>query len=114
MAFSTLPGCQQLQGSRERTCVRFFDFTRPQDVREAIDGLERHQVRLVLWSSRLDLPASPSSDHLGPLRAYIAEHYCVTAEVDEEEVWIRSEQRVSGRACPRTAGVLEPGSPRGR
>jgi len=48
------------------------------------------------------------------LRAYIAEHYCVTAEVDEEEVWIRSEQRVSGRACPRTAGVLEPGSPRGR
>jgi hypothetical protein len=38
----------------------------------------------------------------------------VTAELDEEEVWIRSEQRVSGRACPRAAGVLEPGSPRGR
>ena len=91
-----------------------FDFTRPQDVREAIDGLERHQVRLVLWSARLDLRESAATDHLGPLRAYIREHYCVTEELDEEEVWIRSGPPVSGRACPGTARALGPGEPLGR
>lgn len=67
------------------------DFTRPEQVRSTIGGLERHQVRFVLWWADLDLPdpSSPQGDHLGPIRAYLREHYRVTESFPDGEVWER-------------------------
>jgi hypothetical protein len=55
------------------------DFTRPAQVEGAIKELETHQVRLVLWLTDLDRPdpTSPQGYNLGPLVAYLGEHYRV-------------------------------------
>ena len=81
------------------------DFTRPEDVTSAIEGLERHQVRLVMWAAELDLPKNPATDHLGPLRAYLREHYCAAKNFDDEEVLVRTEHRSANGACPGLVSV---------
>ncbi len=68
-----------------------YEYTRPSEVREIIDGLEKHHVRIVLWTSGLDLPDDPQGDHLGPLRAYIRNHYRVARDFPEFEVWVRKD-----------------------
>ena len=70
------------------------DYTRPEQVRNVIEGLEKHRVRLVLWSLGLDLPTEgrPSGDHLAPLRAYLHAHYRVVKTFgDFDQVWERNE-----------------------
>ena len=68
-----------------------YEYTRPGEVHEVIDGLEKHHVQIVLWSFALDLPDNPQGDHLGPLRAYIRNHYRVTRDFPEFEVWVRKD-----------------------
>ncbi len=65
------------------------DFTRPQDVTDAVAGLEAHQVEIVLWAASLDLPPLPATDHLNPLRAYIRQHYRVVKSFPDYEAWAR-------------------------
>ena len=57
--------------------VTTTEYTRPQQVHNVINGLEKHQVRFVVWYAGLNLPDSPrnSHDNLGPLRAYLRQHY---------------------------------------
>lgn len=84
-------------GLRDPAPVPFVtatDYTRPAQVREAIEGLERHRVRYVLWSVRLDLVdnAHLSGDHLPPLRAYLRTHYhLVQTFGDASQVWERNQ-----------------------
>lgn len=63
-----------------------FEYTSPDEVREILAGLEK-----VLWGAGLDLTDNAKGDHLGALRAYIRNHYHVTREFPEYEVWVRSE-----------------------
>jgi hypothetical protein len=73
------------------------EFTRPEQVSRVIDELDRHQARLVVWfsgeGSFPDDPnvRSPEGDHLGPLRAYVREHYRMvkTFFQGEAEAWER-------------------------
>ncbi len=68
------------------------DYTRPDQVLDVVESLERHQVRFVLWSNWLDVPAGPdrSGDHLEPLRAYLKAHYRVIKMFGgSDEVWER-------------------------
>jgi hypothetical protein len=54
-------------------------YTPPEQVAEAIRGLNQHQVRYILWSPQaLDIPETSkhsSKDYLGPLRDYLHSNY---------------------------------------
>ncbi|MFI5096469.1 MAG: hypothetical protein ACHQT6_00705 [Candidatus Acidiferrales bacterium] len=67
------------------------DYTRPRDVADAMEGLEIHHVGLVIWQNALDLPPIPAADHLGPLRAYLHQHYRLVKNSSEYEAWARTE-----------------------
>ena len=66
--------------------------SRPEFVERSIKELEAKQVPHILWSQNLDYPdpANPQSDHLGPLRDYLHEHYRrVQVFSDQDELWER-------------------------
>jgi hypothetical protein len=68
------------------------DFTRPEQVRNVIEGLDKHRVRDILWPVGLDVPVEPDSggDHLTPLRAYLRNYYHVIQTFpDAGQVWGR-------------------------
>ena len=72
------------------------DYTRPEQVRNVVDSLEKHTVRFVFWSVWLDIPDDQhrEGDHLQPLRAYLREHYHVVKlfpDDDYEQVWERNQ-----------------------
>jgi hypothetical protein len=67
----------------------------PEQVADAILGLEQHDVHYILWSPReLDsIPdwAAPSEDHLGPLRDYLHSYYRkVKIFTNSDEIWERN------------------------
>lgn len=69
------------------------DYTPPEQVQEVLQALEARRVRLVLWTSALDIPreASPASDHLGPLRADLRSHYHVVKTfAGGDQIWERT------------------------
>ena len=55
------------------------DYTRPEQVRQLVEGLEKHQVRFILWEASFDVPSDSGvpGDHQGPLRSYLHTHYRV-------------------------------------
>jgi hypothetical protein len=77
-----------------------FDYTRPEQVTATIQALELNKVpMLMLHPSMFTDPAStPASDHLDPIRTYLAGHYRVTATFNTgDELW----ERINGpRSCP--------------
>ena len=71
------------------------DYTRPEEVRDAIDGLETFQVRFVSWNRYLDddsgAPRRAGNDNLGPLRRYLREHYRLAATFPNgDQIWERN------------------------
>ena len=70
--------------------VRPNDFTRPEEVRNLVEGLERHQVRFVSWYHGLDDP-QVEGNHLAPLRSYLQSHYRVAKSFDNGHImWERN------------------------
>jgi hypothetical protein len=53
------------------------DYTRPEQVQQTIEGLEKHPAKYVSWPSILDMPPQTGrgKSHLAPLRAYLELHY---------------------------------------
>jgi hypothetical protein len=81
-----------LRNPTEVPYVTSSGYTRPEQVRDGIDGLDEHRVRFVLWSLSLDLDSrgETSGDHLAPLRAYVRSHYRVEKTFDNfDQVWER-------------------------
>ena len=75
--------------------LRPTDYTRPEEVQDAVQALEKHQVRFVSWYSGLDHEAEavlhPAGDHLGPMRTYLHEHYHVAeAFSNGDQIWERN------------------------
>jgi len=69
-----------------------FDYTRPEQVAAMIQALEQNKVPLLMINREmLSWPgATPASDHLGPLRAYLACHYRVTKSFQtDDQLWER-------------------------
>jgi len=76
--------------------LRPTEYTRPEEVADAIAGLEKHRVRFVSWYRGLnggpDLERHPEGDHLGPLRAYLEEHYHVAHVFSNgDKIWERDQ-----------------------
>ena len=83
------------------------DWTRPEQVRGIVRSLSKQHVRFVLWSAWLDWPPAdkPAGDHLGPLRAYLREHYrIVKTFTDGDELWKRNPDRDSPPNAPVSSG----------
>jgi hypothetical protein len=68
-----------------------YEYTRPEQVQELINGLEAHNVKILLWNAELDFRTAVPGDHLDPLRAYLRRCYRVTDEFPHFEALIRKE-----------------------
>ena len=66
-----------LQNPTRVAFVRPTDYTRPEEVQNIVEMLEKHQVRFVAWYNGVDDPLDPAGDHLGPLRSYLRANYKV-------------------------------------
>jgi hypothetical protein len=90
-----------LQDPAEVSFVTDSAYTRPEQVQNAIDMIEKHQVRIVMWSAWLDVPRSPGADGSAehPFRVYLRAHYHPVKGFDDqfEEAWERNRQEVSMR-----------------
>jgi hypothetical protein len=64
-------------------------FTRPQQIQELIDSLEKHRTRYVDFYRELNDPPGPD-DNLGPLREYIAQNYHLAKESPAGRIWERN------------------------
>jgi hypothetical protein len=75
--------------------LRPTDYTRPEEVEDAIRALEQHRVRFVGWYSDLDNESTdPAGDHLGPLRAYLRKRYHVAVSFsNSHEIWYQVWER---------------------
>jgi hypothetical protein len=73
--------------------LRPTDYTRPEEVQDAIQELERFQVGFVSWYSGLNHKANPAGDkgdHLGPIRAYLNTRYHVAQTFSNgDQIWER-------------------------
>ena len=90
------------------------DYTRPEQVLDAITSLERDRVKYVLWNDDLDHPIASDApgDHLAPMRDYLHRHYHLTTSFDcqfsgECQVF----ERIDGPGSTHEAADLEPHSP---
>lgn len=86
-----------VSGLRNPTEVSYLTnspFTRPGQIRNVLDSLERRTVRFVVWCTYLDVPRRKNPEStLDPLRKYLHAHYhLVRIFPDEkwEEIWERN------------------------
>jgi hypothetical protein len=75
--------------------LRPTDYTRPEEVQDAMQSLEKFQVRYVSWPRELDddkqAAQHPEGNHLGPLRRYLEEHYHLAHTFSNgDQVWERN------------------------
>ena len=88
-----------LRNPAEVSFVTATPYSRPEQVQNVIEMLEKHRVRFVMWSAWLDVPRTPGGDVsvLTTLRAYLRAHYHPVKRFDApyEEVWERDRSEVS-------------------
>jgi len=76
--------------------LRPTEYTRPEEVADAITGLEKFHVRFVSWYIGLDREKDallhPQGNHLAPIRKYLREHYHVAQTfTNGDQIWKRNE-----------------------
>jgi hypothetical protein len=83
-----------LRNPAEVSFVTDSSYTRPEQVQNVIEMLEKYQVRFVMWSVWLDVPRTRGADgsSVTPLRSYLRAHYHPVKEFADnlEEAWERS------------------------
>ncbi len=77
---------------RDPSRVSFFrptDYTRPEEVQDAVRALGRLHVKFVGWYAGLENGiVDPAGDHLAPLRVYLRSHYHVAQRFSNgDEIW---------------------------
>ena len=75
--------------------LRPTDYTRPEEVQDAMQSLEKFQVRYVSWPRELDddkqAAQHPEGNHPGPLRRYLEEQYHLAHTFSNgDQVWERN------------------------
>jgi hypothetical protein len=68
-----------------------YNFTRPEEVSNVVQGLEEHRVRFVSWYQGLDDSIDAEGNHLAPLRSYLQSHYYVVESFENgHKMWERN------------------------
>jgi hypothetical protein len=85
----------QLRNAGRVPFLRPTDYTRPEEVTDAIQGIENHHVRFVSWYIGLDYEKDaarhPEGDHLAPIRVYLREHYHLAQTFSNgDQIWERN------------------------
>ncbi len=85
----------QLRNAGRVAFLRPTDYTRPEEVADAIQGLDRFHVRFVSWYIGLDREKDaarhPEGNHLAPIRLYLREHYHVAQTFSNgDQIWERN------------------------
>jgi len=85
----------QLRNAGRVPFLRPTDYTRPEEVADAIQGIEKFQVRFVSWYTGLDsgkdVARHPDGNHLAPIRLYLEEHYHVAKTFENgDQIWERN------------------------
>jgi hypothetical protein len=75
--------------------LRPTDYTRPEEVQDAMQALEKYQVRFVSWYIGLEgekrAARHPEGNHLAPIRLYLHEHYHVAQTfANGDQIWERN------------------------
>jgi hypothetical protein len=75
--------------------LRPTDYTRPEEVADAIQGIEKFHVRFVSWYIGLDREKDaarhPEGNHLAPIRQYLREHYHLAQTFSNgDQIWERN------------------------
>jgi hypothetical protein len=88
----------QLRNAGRVPFLRPTDYTRPEEVADAIQGLEKFRVRFVSWYMGLDSGKNaarhPEGDHLAPMRLYLRQHYHVAQTFrNGDQIWERNPDR---------------------
>ena len=78
--------------------LRPTDYTRPEEVQDAIQALEKFQVRYISWPMELNddnqADRHAEGNHLGPIRQYLDEHYHVAQTFSNgDQMWERNPHR---------------------
>ena len=86
----------RLRNSGRVPFLRPTDYTRPAEVADAVNGLEKFHVRYVSWYIGLDRETDaalhPEGNHLAPIRQYLHEHYHVAQTFSNgDQIWERSD-----------------------
>ena len=87
-----------LQNPAPVSFITATGYTRPEQVQDVVEALERSQARFVLWAIWLDTPRFDSEKHfntahLAPIRDYLRTHYHLVrnyGDPDYEQVWERN------------------------
>ena len=67
-----------------------YDFTRPEEIVDVLQSLEKHEVRFVSWYPALDAVVD-HGNHLAPLRRYLEGQYHVAARFSNgHTIWERN------------------------
>jgi hypothetical protein len=85
----------QLRNAGRIPFLRPTDYTRPEEVADAIEGLDKYHVRFVSWYIGLDrendAARHPEGNHLAPIRLYLREHYHVAQTFSNgDQIWERN------------------------
>lgn len=86
----------RLRNAGQVPFLRPTDYTRPEEVAGAVQGLETHHVRFVSWYIGLDREKEalrhPEGNHLAPMRAYLRENYHVAQTfANGDQIWERNQ-----------------------
>lgn len=85
----------QLRNAGRVPFLRPTDYSRPEEVADAIQGLEKFHVRFVSWYIGLDYEKDaarhPEGNHLAPIRLYLREHYHLAQTFSNgDQMWERN------------------------
>jgi hypothetical protein len=63
------------------------DYTRPEQVQRTIEGLKKHTVKYIYWTSLLDMPpeGAHNRSNLAPLREYMRAHYDLAKSIEADD-----------------------------
>jgi hypothetical protein len=86
----------RLRNSGRVPFLRPTEYTRPEEVADAVEGLEKFHVRYVSWYIGLDREKDaglhPEGNHLAPLRQYLYQHYHVAKTfANGDQIWERND-----------------------
>jgi len=85
----------RLRNAARVAFLRPTDYTRPEEVQDAIEALQKFQVRFVSWYIGLDREKDaarhPEGNHLAPIRQYLHEHYRLAQTFSNgDQMWERT------------------------